>query len=277
MSSLIATRLPSIVNRSASSSSALVKNTRKQSPAQTEALPQLHAHSPHGSRKTGKKGKKKAAIDEGVRSNSRVGLLLAEFGGQGDWCSLTILRHKMAVVIQSVFRGHMVRRRWRKDRQLVVDTLHAKMEKERTAKQRRAEAIRKLEQKTITTKQKQKWGTKLAKAFGGKGSTSAVKMGGKWGKLGKNLDIARGSDDGNPLDSHLGAVPDPESGSDYSDLELDNIAAIKLRAVTPPWQKTDESKWMGQVRAFFETSCCPSPFCQPFVLIDLVFEIRLLV
>lgn len=29
-------------------------------------------------------------------------------------------------------------------------------------------------------------------------------------------------------------------------MELDDIAAIKLKAVTPPWQKTDESKWAGQ-------------------------------
>ncbi len=80
-----------------------------------------------------------------MRKSSRVGKLLAEFGGKDDWCSLTILRHKMAVVIQSCFRGYLVRRRWRLSPQAVVDELHARLERERTAKQRRAEAIKKLE------------------------------------------------------------------------------------------------------------------------------------
>lgn len=104
-------------------------------------------------RRMGQRKVKVKRSNEGVRRWSRVGKLLAEFGGQDDWCSLTILRHKLAVVIQSVFRGHMVRRRWRQNPQLVVDTLHARIERERTAKQRRDEAIKKLEAKTLTTKQ----------------------------------------------------------------------------------------------------------------------------
>ena len=36
----------------------------------------------------------------GVRPGSRVGKLMAEFGGKDDWCSVTILRHKMATIIQ---------------------------------------------------------------------------------------------------------------------------------------------------------------------------------
>jgi hypothetical protein len=244
----MSSRLPSIVKLNAPSTNLKSKNeNRSRNAAGAESLPHLtHANnSPSHQRK--QKKKKKATYEEGIRSYSRVGKLLSELGGQNDWCSMAILRQQMAVVIQSVFRGFMVRKRWRKDPQAVVDSLHAKMEKERTAQQRRAEAIKKLEAKTITSKQKQKWGNKLAMAFGGKGSTTKPGAGGgKWGKLGKNLDIARSSLDGAPLNPLSGGMPDQESGSDYSDLELDNIAAIKLRAVTPPWQKTDESKWQGQ-------------------------------
>ena len=35
----------------------------------------------------------------------------------------------------------------------------------------------------------------------------------------------------------------PESDSEFSDLELDDIVAIKLRAKTPPWQKVEDSQW----------------------------------
>ena len=35
-----------------------------------------------------------------IRADSRVGRLLAEFGGKDDWVSMTIMRHQMAVVIQ---------------------------------------------------------------------------------------------------------------------------------------------------------------------------------
>lgn len=31
--------------------------------------------------------------------------------------------------------------------------------------------------------------------------------------------------------------------SDFSDLELEDIAAVKLRARTPPWQKVENSQW----------------------------------
>eukprot|EP00983_Pelagomonas_calceolata_P044348 1139261-Pelagomonas_calceolata.AAC.2 len=31
--------------------------------------------------------------------------------------------------------------------------------------------------------------------------------------------------------------------SEFSDLEMDDIAKVKLRAVTPPWQRTEESLW----------------------------------
>ena len=34
-----------------------------------------------------------------------------------------------------------------------------------------------------------------------------------------------------------------ESDSDFSDLELDDVVAIKLRARTPPWQKVEQSQW----------------------------------
>ena len=33
------------------------------------------------------------------------------------------------------------------------------------------------------------------------------------------------------------------SDSDFSDLELDDVVAIKLRAKTPPWQKVEQSQW----------------------------------
>jgi hypothetical protein len=33
------------------------------------------------------------------------------------------------------------------------------------------------------------------------------------------------------------------SDSDFSDLELDDVVAIKLRARTPPWQKIEQSQW----------------------------------
>lgn len=81
----------------------------------------------------------------GVRKNSRVGKLLSEFGGKDDWCSQTILRHKMAVVIQSCLRGYLVRKRWRLNPEAVVAELHGKIERERLAKLRRADAIKKLE------------------------------------------------------------------------------------------------------------------------------------
>ena len=35
------------------------------------------------------------------------------------------------------------------------------------------------------------------------------------------------------------------SDSDFSDLELEDIAAVKLRARTPPWQKVEQSQWCG--------------------------------
>ncbi|KAF5830566.1 hypothetical protein DUNSADRAFT_14351 [Dunaliella salina] len=34
--------------------------------------------------------------------------------------------------------------------------------------------------------------------------------------------------------------------SEFSDLEMDDIVKVKLRATTPPWQRTEESLWLGQ-------------------------------
>lgn len=34
-----------------------------------------------------------------------------------------------------------------------------------------------------------------------------------------------------------------DDDSDFSDLELEDIAAVKLRARTPPWQKVENSQW----------------------------------
>jgi hypothetical protein len=33
------------------------------------------------------------------------------------------------------------------------------------------------------------------------------------------------------------------SGSEFSDLEMEDITAVKMRARTPPWQKVEESQW----------------------------------
>jgi hypothetical protein len=40
--------------------------------------------------------------------------------------------------------------------------------------------------------------------------------------------------------------PDSDSDSGWSDIELDDVASIKFRAVTPPWQKVGEQACMGQ-------------------------------
>lgn len=35
-----------------------------------------------------------------IRADSRVGRILTEFKGHDDWCSVTILKHSMATIIQ---------------------------------------------------------------------------------------------------------------------------------------------------------------------------------
>ncbi|GAX78847.1 hypothetical protein CEUSTIGMA_g6285.t1 [Chlamydomonas eustigma] len=220
-------------------SSSAKKNPQDPNTARSKMMQRGH----RGSHRRGKQGAKPKSHDgHGVRSNSRVGKLLSEFGGKEDWCSITILRHKMAMVIQSVTRGFLVRKRWRVDPQAVVEQVHAELERERQAKQRREDAKKKMMSKLLTQQQKAKASNTLGKLFGGKGLGGKMggKMGGKWGKLQKNVDLAAQA-----AESQMEGTMDG-SDSDFSDLELDDVVAIKLRARTPPWQRIEQSQWAGQ-------------------------------
>jgi len=192
-----------------------------------------------------------------VRANSRVGLLLREFGSKEDWVSRTILRHKLATVIQACVRGWLVRKRWRFDPDRVVRELHAKLHAEATAKARREELRRKLEAKLLTQKQKKTATTVVSRMFGAKAfhlGRDAPSMGAKagslamkWGRLRSNMDIAvrEAEEVAEAADSARGGGGG-ESDSDFSDLEMEDITAVKLRARTPPWQKVEQSQWVGQ-------------------------------
>ncbi len=47
-----------------------------------------------------------------------------------------------------------------------------------------------------------------------------------------------------------------QSGSDFSDLEMEDLTAVRLRARTPPWQKQEESQWCAEARSMRSSSAC---------------------
>jgi len=184
-----------------------------------------------------------------VRKDSRVGKLIEDFGKKDDWVSKTIMRHQMAVVIQSTVRGWIVRRRWCKDPQAVVTELHDRIAQEHAAARRREELKRKLEVKLLTEKQKTVARSALDAMFGSavlKGNPAAkaaAKPAGRWGKLSQNVDIAKTTQEAAVEGGYL---PGDLSESDTSDTDLDNVTAVKLRARTPPWQRVEQCQWVGQ-------------------------------
>ncbi len=54
--------------------------------------------------------------ESNIRVTSRVGRILAEFGGLDDWCSVTVMRHSLATVLQVRFAATTERRGCRSDR-----------------------------------------------------------------------------------------------------------------------------------------------------------------
>jgi len=196
-----------------------------------------------------------------VRGDSRVGQLLGEFAHREDWVSKTILRHQMASVLQANVRGWLTRMRWRQDRERVVTSLHEKLDAEAHARERRERLRRQLEMKTMTNKQKKAAVNVVTKLFGARAMATAPPAApaaagkSKWGKLGRNLDIATkdaaqeevvGAALAQGVDRDLVDPLASGSGSDFSDLEMEDIAAVKLRARTPPWQRVEESQRVGQ-------------------------------
>uniref|UniRef100_A0A6S8MFQ1 Uncharacterized protein n=2 Tax=Dunaliella tertiolecta TaxID=3047 RepID=A0A6S8MFQ1_DUNTE len=189
---------------------------------------------------------------EGVRPDSRVGLLLAEFNSQEDWVAQVILKHKLASILQANVKGWLVRKKWAVNREELVDSLHRHIEKERANKARRAKLKEQLAERRA------KGGEALAFL------TKAIKKpsmlrnplmgaGSKWGMLqaAHNADLAasgRKTEQPKPSRGKESKEPEPSTSesSEFSDLEMDDIAKVKLRAVTPPWQRTEESLWLGQ-------------------------------
>ncbi|EFJ45217.1 hypothetical protein VOLCADRAFT_94386 [Volvox carteri f. nagariensis] len=217
-----------------------------------------------------------------IRATSRVGRVLAEFGGHDDWCSVTVLRHSLATILQANIRGWLVRRKWLANPNALVNATKAVLEAERAQKERRAALKLELERRALTRKQKEKAANVLQMLFpqvrvgvwvGGLGGVgvrsgwgaeksmvgvppSAVRRGSsgdnvphggnsssaraKWTRLNKNLDLATEQEAFDLADSLDG------SDSETSDLGLEEMALVKMRARTPPWQKAEQSQWEGQ-------------------------------
>ncbi|KAF6256993.1 hypothetical protein COO60DRAFT_1461367 [Scenedesmus sp. NREL 46B-D3] len=142
----------------------------------------------------------------------RVTTAMAQYGSQDDWMSKTLLKHYLASVIQARWRGHQVRKRWadQEGRPAFVEEQKAKLEAGQLHQQR----LRELEQKLLARRAKQQAQATAAAVAAAAGSSEDC--------------------------------PDSNSDSGWSDVELDDVASIKFRAVTPPWQKVSEQACMGQ-------------------------------
>lgn len=182
-----------------------------------------------------------------VRPDSRVGKVLAEFKGMDDWASRTVMRHSLAIILQANVRGWLVRKKWRSSREGLVASVKASMAAERKRQEARLQLKAELEKRAMTRKQKDKASGILTKVFGlGAGGAPApvaksAMARGKWGKVSKNIELVVDQEE-QPYN------PDPldVSDSDASDMGVEDVAMVKLRAKTPPWQKVEQSQWEGQ-------------------------------
>eukprot|EP00198_Chlamydomonas_reinhardtii_P011168 XP_001700505.1 predicted protein [Chlamydomonas reinhardtii] len=65
----------------------------------------------------------------------------------------------------------------------------------------------------------------------------------KWNRLTKNVDLAKEQLE---QQSFGDTLLDSDSDSDLSDMGAEDVALVKMRARTPPWQKVEQSQWEGQ-------------------------------
>ncbi|KAG2433946.1 hypothetical protein HYH02_012491 [Chlamydomonas schloesseri] len=212
-----------------------------------------------------------------VRAYSRVGKVLAEFSGQTDWCAVTVMRHSLATILQANVRGWLVRRKWLTNPHALVGATKAALEADRQRDERRAAMRAELERRAMTRKQKEKASNIInmlfsQKSTGGKAGAGAgvgsegggngeeglaaggapalssapggVSLGrAKWNRLTKNVDLAKEQLE---QQSYGDTLLDSDSDSDLSDMGAEDVALVKMRARTPPWQKVEQSQWEGQ-------------------------------
>ncbi|KAG2422208.1 hypothetical protein HXX76_016208 [Chlamydomonas incerta] len=65
----------------------------------------------------------------------------------------------------------------------------------------------------------------------------------KWNRLTKNVDLVKEQLE---QQSFGDTLLDSDSDSDLSDMGAEDVALVKMRARTPPWQKVEQSQWEGQ-------------------------------
>ncbi|PNW87642.1 hypothetical protein CHLRE_02g142066v5 [Chlamydomonas reinhardtii] len=212
-----------------------------------------------------------------VRASSRVGKVLAEFSGQTDWCAVTVMRHSLATILQANVRGWLVRRRWLASPHALVEATKAALQADQLRDERRAAMRAELERRAMTRKQKEKASNIInmifsQKSIAGKAAAGAaagsdgigsgeeglaaatapalaaapggVSLGrAKWNRLTKNVDLAKEQLE---QQSFGDTLLDSDSDSDLSDMGAEDVALVKMRARTPPWQKVEQSQWEGQ-------------------------------
>lgn len=203
----------------------------------------------------------------------RVTRAFLEFGAKDDWVSKTLLKHALAAIIQAHWRGYWVRQRWKVNKEQLVLDEQARLE----ADSRQAARVQELQHKLLLYEQK-KLAAAAAEAVavaaaageeGEDGGTAAAAGGdafasgaaaggmsravsGAWRRAEGPLAAMaswhsmRSMGDAYCLgDGRLGYGAGSDSDSDWSDAELDDVAAIKFRAVTPPWQRVPDRQPMS--------------------------------
>ncbi|WIA38660.1 hypothetical protein OEZ86_001967 [Tetradesmus obliquus] len=203
----------------------------------------------------------------------RVTTAMAQYGSQDDWMSKTLLKHYLASVIQARWRGYQVRKRWadKEGRLAYVEEQKARLQAEQLHQQRLQELQQKLQARRAKQQAQATAAAVAAAASGNEGGlpseaaaaaappTAAVSVAGSRVVSARRMPGSRvmsaavgGKNrpcSGKAPGSYPYAAegwPGSDSDSGWSDIELDDVASIKFRAVTPPWQKVSEQACMGQ-------------------------------
>jgi len=198
----------------------------------------------------------------------RVARALREWGGQDDWVSKVLLRHALATAIQARWRGYITRKKLKEGPEAFFEAEQRKAEHQQ-AEERRRTAL----EKELARRRRVGIVVSGSVAGGGYGASSSMAAGRRGSSatdgpsssfkaavLGANANSRRtasahhsapggGSKPGNPRatqQDRLESDAASDSTEGWSDIELEDVAAVKLRAITPPWQLTGGEQRRGR-------------------------------